>query len=114
MCSSEMEKFKFWDFLPILLVISVIVKSSFRVMETASLRECLLCRTEVARKGLKEHLAQVHGVNLEDAQQFIIQVIQVNTLYFLQTSSAATGFSISTEYFKRWLSRKRKSAESLR
>ena len=43
-------------------------------METNSLRECLLCRTAVVRKGLKEHLAQVHGVNLEDAQQFILQV----------------------------------------
>ena len=45
-------------------------------METDVLRECLLCRNEVARKGLKEHLAQVHGVKLEDAQQFIFQVLQ--------------------------------------
>ena len=43
-------------------------------METNSLRECLLCRAEVVRKGLKEHLVLVHGVNLEDAQQFILQV----------------------------------------
>ena len=27
------------------------------------------------KKGLKEHLAQMHGVNMEDAQYFLLQVI---------------------------------------
>ena len=27
------------------------------------------------KKGLKEHLAQMHGVNSEDAQYFLLQVI---------------------------------------
>ena len=52
-------------------------------METDVLRECLLCRNEVARKGLKEHLAQAHGVKLEDAQQFIFQVLQFLSYYVL-------------------------------
>ena len=59
------------------------ILSFFRVMETNTLRECLLCHAEVVKKGLKEHLAQVHGVNLEDAQQFILQVFTITV--FLST-----------------------------
>ena len=76
-------------------------------METSTLRECLLCRTEVARKGLKEHLSQVHGVKLEDAQQFILQVC-------CTICESADCSKFYNELMKRWLSKKQKSAKSQR
>ena len=75
-------------------------------MDTAFLRECLLCRTEVARKGLKEHLGQVHGVKLEDAQQFLLQVVKkmvVNNLSNLtgQWPPCVTSFSELREWHEK-------------
>ena len=82
-------------------------------MEPSTLRECLLCRTEVARKGLKEHLSQVHGVKLEDAQQFILQVC-CTICESAFTFSSADCSKFYNELMKRWLSKKQKSAKSQR